>query len=542
MTNSWGQYQVRNVAGRVSRQSSWFVGASVFLQLLLSCSLCWSETEKNTDVAPPLRREFRAAWVATVANIDWPSKPGLSTADQKAEMIALLDDAVRMNLNAIILQVRPSCDALYESKLEPWSEFLTGEMGKAPSPYYDPLEFAIDEAHKRGIELHVWFNPYRTRHTGTKTPASDNHVSKTHPEIVKQYGDYHWMDPGEPEAFEHTMAVIRDVVERYDIDGVHMDDYFYPYPVTKPKKNKDDKDEKTEVLPFPDDPSWEKAQAAGNKLERNDWRRDNINRLVKQIHDDVKKIKPWVKFGISPFGIGRPGKPPQIKGFDQYESLYADTEKWFKEGWVDYFTPQLYWKIGPPQQAYPALLWWWNEQNTAKRHLWPGNYSSRMLNADNQTWAPDELIAQIWATRAQQGATGNVHFSMKALTKNAGGIADALIEGPYREPALVPESPWMATPDQAKPETPEVKVKKSGGRWVVKRENKKDQQPWLWVVKTKHGDDWHLDVVPGADEEFVLDFLPKGQAPAVIAVSAVDRIGRESPTKQIGLKGRDERE
>ena len=187
-------------------------------------------------------------------------------------------------------------------------------MGKAPEQYYDPLQCAVEAAHKRGLEMHAWFNPYRTRSTGNSKPAADNHVSKTHPEIVKQYGDYHWMDPGEPAAFDHTMAVIRDVVERYDVDGVHMDDYFYPYPVSKDGK----------LVPFPDDPSWEKAVQAGTKLSREDWRRENINRLVKQIHDDVRKLKPWVKFGISPFGIGRPGKPPQIKGFDQYESLYAE--------------------------------------------------------------------------------------------------------------------------------------------------------------------------------------------------------------------------
>ncbi len=505
---------------------SYVLVASAMLawQLVLAGGACWAEGGKESAEAPPLRREFRAAWVATVANIDWPSRPGLSTAEQQAEMRALLDDAVRMNLNAIILQVRPSCDALYNSKLEPWSEFLTGKMGQAPEPYYDPLEFAVAEAHKRGLELHAWFNPYRTRHTGTKTPAAETHISKTHPEIVKQYGDYHWMDPGEPIAFEHTMAVIRDVVERYDIDGVHMDDYFYPYPVN---------DDQKKLVPFPDDPSWEKAVQAGTKLERNDWRRENINRLVQQINEDIKKIKPWMKFGISPFGIGRPGKPPQIIGFDQYESLYADTEKWFKEGWVDYLTPQLYWKIGPPKQSYAALLDWWHQQNTAKRHLWPGNYTSRMLNTADQTWAPDELLAQIWVTRAQEGASGNVHFSMKALTQNAGGIADALIEGPYREPALVPASPWLANAENAQPEAPKIKVKKSGGKWVVTRDADKEQEPWLWVVKTKHADGWHLDVVPGSEQEFELDFLPKGKAPQVIAVSAVNRIGIESPINHV---------
>jgi uncharacterized lipoprotein YddW (UPF0748 family) len=508
--------------------------ATLLAALLAPCVPCAAATIE----APPVRREFRAAWVATVANIDWPSKPGLSSDEQKREMIALLDDAVRMNLNAIILQVRPGCDAIYESKLEPWSEFLTGGMGKAPEPYYDPLEFAVAEAHKRGLELHAWFNPYRTRSTGNKKPAADNHISKTHPEIVKQYGEYHWMDPGEPLAFDHTMAVIRDVVERYDIDGVHMDDYFYPYPVNVEKKEGN----KTinELVPFPDDPSWEKAVQAGTKLSREDWRRENINRLVKQMHDDVRKLKPWVKFGISPFGIGRPGKPPQIKGFDQYESLYADTQKWFKNGWVDYFTPQLYWRIGPPQQSYAALLEWWHKQNKAKRHLWPGNFTSRLFGDErNGKWTADEVIAQIWVTRAQNGATGNVHFSMKALSHNAGGIADELVAGPYREPALIPESPWLAGSEDTKPVTPQVTVKRSGGRWVVTR---KGDDPWLWVVKTKHADGWDSQVVPGGERTCELSSLPKGAAPEMVVVSAVNRIGTEGPAKVVDLRARDNRE
>jgi uncharacterized lipoprotein YddW (UPF0748 family) len=487
--------------------------------------------EKARENLPPIRREFRAAWVATVANIDWPSKPGLSTAEQQAEMRDLLDDAVRLNLNAIILQVRPSCDALYDSKLEPWSEFLTGKMGQAPEPYYDPLKFAVEEAHKRGIELHAWFNPYRTRHTGTKTPAAETHISVTHPEIVKQYGDYHWMDPGEPAAFEHTMAVIRDVVQRYDIDGVHMDDYFYPYPV---------KNDNKELVPFPDDPSWEKAQAAGNQLKRNDWRRENINRLVRQINDDVKKIKPWIKFGISPFGIGRPGKPPQIKGFDQYESLYADTEKWFKEGWVDYLTPQLYWKIGPPAQSYPALLNWWHLQNKAKRHLWPGNYTSRLLNVKESKWAPDELIAQIWVTRAQEGATGNVHFSMKALSLNAAGVSDALRAGPYREPALIPESPWLADSAEQKLEPPKLSTKQSNGAWLVSMNKGTEERPWLWVVRSRLGEEWKIAVVPGWMDQH--EISRSTRKPEDVIVSAVSRIGREGPPSHADLKGSSQRE
>jgi uncharacterized lipoprotein YddW (UPF0748 family) len=372
-----------------------------------------------------------------------------------------------------------------------------------------------------------------------KKPVADNHISKTHPEIVKQYGPYHWMDPGEPLAFEHTMAVIRDVVTRYDVDGVHMDDYFYPYPVTVEKKQGDKKI--SEEVPFPDDPSWEKAQQAGVTTSREDWRRDNINRLVKQIHDDVHKIKPWVKFGISPFGIGRPGKPPQIKGFDQYESLYADAEKWFREGWLDYLTPQLYWRIGPPAQSYAALLNWWHNQNKANRHLWPGNFTSRLLEGDrkDKRWGVDEVIAQIWVTRAQAGATGNVHFSMKALSRNARGIADELIDGTYRDPALIPESPWLAGSDETQPEVPKVTVKKSAGQWVVIR---KGDNPWLWVVKTRHDNRWTSRVMAGADTSCELSFLPQGATPEVVVVSAVNRVGKEGTAKVVDLKARDRRE
>ncbi|WP_146451760.1 glycoside hydrolase family 10 protein [Bythopirellula polymerisocia] len=502
--------------------------------ILASCSGLLSAEEPAGEIAgevPPVEREFRAAWVATVANIDWPSRPGLSTEKQQAEMIAILDTAVRLKLNAIILQVRPSCDAMYASELEPWSEFLTGTMGKPPEPFYDPLEFAITEAHRRGIELHGWFNPYRARHSGSKSPVSKNHISQTRPELVKQYGGYNWLDPGEPAATDHTLAVIRDVVERYDIDGIHMDDYFYPYPV-----NGDDK----KPVSFPDDPSWQKAVAAGTTLERDDWRRENVDQLVSQMYRDIKAVKPWVKFGISPFGIGRPEKPPQIKGFDQYESLYADAEKWFTEGWVDYFTPQLYWKIGPPEQSYSALLYWWNSQNKAKRHLWPGNYTSRVGGADGKSWPAKEIVAQIWVTRAQEGASGNVHFSMKALQRNAGGIADALRSNAYQQPALVPASPWLESTTNKEQAKPKFTVKKSSGEWVVSLETIDSELPWLWVIRSKHAGKWHVDIVPGGETTRQLYHGKQAKArqkpPSTVAVSTVNRIGEESPLSWYGTE------
>ena len=288
---------------------------------------------------PPVAREFRGAWIATVNNIDWPSKPGLSTAAAQKELRAIIERAAQLKLNALIFQVRPACDALYVSKLEPWSEFLTGEMGKAPSPAWDPLAFAITEAHKRGLELHAWFNPYRARYSRTHGTVASTHISKTQPAVVKSYAGYQWMDPAEPKATAHSLAVILDVVRRYAVDGVHIDDYFYPYPV---------KGDKGKWKDFPDGASWKKYKG---KLTRGDWRRDHINRFVQRMYAEVKKIRPTVKVGISPFGIWRPGHPQQIKGLDAYEALYADARKWLNEGWLDYCAPQLYWRIAPKAQS-----------------------------------------------------------------------------------------------------------------------------------------------------------------------------------------------
>jgi uncharacterized lipoprotein YddW (UPF0748 family) len=322
----------------------------------------------QTMPIPSPQREFRGVWVATVDNIDWPSRSGLPVEQQKAELLAILDRCSALNMNAVVFQVRPSCDALYSSKLEPWSEYLTGADGKAPVPFYDPLAFAVEEAHRRGLELHAWFNPYRARHFVAKSQPSPLHVSRSKPHLVRQYGRYLWLDPSMKEAQDHSIAVIRDVVRRYDIDGVHLDDYFYPYK---------EKDAEGKEISFPDDASYAKYLAGGGRLESDDWRRENVNVFVKRLYDMVKSEKRWVKFGISPFGIWRPGYPPQIQGFDQYAQLYADARKWLVEGWVDYYTPQLYWRIEQKAQSYPVLLQWWVEQNIQKRNMWPGKRRRR---------------------------------------------------------------------------------------------------------------------------------------------------------------------
>ncbi len=461
---------------------------------------------------PPLPREFRAAWVATVANIDWPSKQGLTSAQQKSEMVAIMDKAAALNLNAIVLQVRPACDAMYKSSLEPWSEYLTGAMGRAPEPFYDPLELAVHEAHKRGIELHAWFNPYRAHHTTGKSAISSNHISKTHPSLVKSYGRYLWLDPGEEAVQNHSIRVVMDVLNRYDIDGVHFDDYFYPYK---------EKDGTGQYVDFPDEPSWRKYVKGGGVRNREDWRRENVNSFIQRLYKAIKSKKKWVKFGISPFGIWRPGNPPQIKGYDQYDMLYADARKWLNYGWVDYWTPQLYWRIDPPEQSYPALLKWWVDENTMHRNIWPGNYTSRVGEGGANSWPAIEILNQIKRTRAQPGATGNVHFSMKTLMLNRGGIAEALKSTVYASPALVPASPWLAG---AKLHEPSIAVTSHTGLVNVKWKAARGDHPERWAVCIKWGG-WGTQVFPaGITEIKELDAQPH-PGPTEIAVYAIDRCG-----------------
>jgi len=336
------------------------------LSLALSLTLAASMAADSLAL-PRVPREFRGVWVATVANIDWPSSPNLTVAKQQEELVAILDRAQALNLNAIIFQVRPAGDALYESELEPWSEYLTGRQGVAPTPRWDPLAFAVREAHARGLELHAWFNPYRARHSSAKSPLSPKHIAVANPSLAKRYGAFVWMDPGEAAVRAHTLRVILDVVSRYGIDGVHIDDYFYPYP---------ERDSRNRLIPFPDSASYRRYRATGGKLDRDPWRRENVDLLVEALHKEIHAIKPWVKFGVSPFGIWRPGYPLGIQGFDAFEGLYADARRWLHEGWVDYFSPQLYWTMGAQAQGYTPLLNWWRDQNRHDRHIWPGNFTS----------------------------------------------------------------------------------------------------------------------------------------------------------------------
>jgi uncharacterized lipoprotein YddW (UPF0748 family) len=456
--------------------------------------------------APP--REFRAAWLATVANLDWPSEPGRSVAQQKTELTALLDQAVRLKLNAVIFQVRPMADAVYASPLEPWSEFLTSRMGRPPQPFYDPLTFAIQEAHRRGLELHAWFNPFRVSlpPAQARSPAAFNHLSRTHPELVRRYGDLLWLDPGEPAAREHVLSVIQDVVRRYDVDGIVFDDYFYPYP----EKNPDG-----DTIDFPDSASWRRYGAASG-LSRDEWRRQNVDQFIQNVYHSVHALKPWIKFGISPFGIWRPGYPTQIQGLDTYAKLYADSRLWLASGWLDYLSPQLYWAVDQREQSFPVLLQWWSEQNAKHRHLWP---SLDAVNVGTR-WRPDEIARQIQVSRRTPGVSGEIFYHLRNLI-DFRTLTD-VIRSAYPQTALVPASPWL---DSLPPDKPKLSL---GASWSSPRFDwaaAGNKPAWLWVLQFQINGVWTTEILPANQTAWTFH----DSKPDVIAVSAVDRAGNESP-------------
>ncbi len=469
---------------------------------------------------PAVAREFRAAWIATVDNIDWPSSRDLPVVEQKRELRAIMDRAQAIGMNAIVFQVRPMADALYASELEPWSEYLTGEQGRAPSPMWDPLQTAIELAHQRGLELHAWFNPYRASHPTQNRPQHESHISRQRPDLVRTYGRYQWIDPGEPEATDHSLAVILDVVNRYDIDGVHLDDYFYPYP-----ENADGR-----RVQFPDAESYARAQASGVTLSRDDWRRNNVDTFVERLYREVKAADPLVKVGISPFGIWRPGNPASVTGFDQYAEIYADARKWQQEGWLDYLAPQLYWSIDSRGQSFPALLGWWAEQNDADRHLWPGLYDSRLLPGVG-TWKPKEILDQVALVDRNRTATGTIHFSMKVLMPEYSDLGDQLARGPWAKPALVPASPWL---DADAPLAPGVRMEASGGaQWL--RLTASGETVRRWVIHEKRGAEWTTTLLPGWRLTHTLRADASGAMPEMVVVSAVDRAGNQGEASALEL-------
>ncbi len=407
----------------------------LFFTLLLCTPLLHAQNVKH---------EFRAAWIATVANIDWPTKPGLPAVEQQQQYIRLLDDLKAIGCNAVIVQIRPACDAFYASKIEPWSRYLTGTQGTPPFPYYDPLVFMVEEAHKRNLEFHAWFNPFRALMNSKQNPNPPSHVTKTHPNWVISYDNKSYLDPGIPETREYVINVITDVVKRYDIDAVHLDDYFYPYRVAG--------------LTFGDQKTFAKY---GQGMDIGDWRRNNVSQFISLLNTSIKHAKPYMKLGISPFGVWRnDDKDPEGShtkgGQTNYDDLYADVLLWMQKGWIDYLAPQLYWEHASKAAPFGILLPWWYG-HCYRRHMYYGLGLYRMTTAKSGPWSSErELLWQIDDIRKKcPENTGYSFYSASCFDKIKAPLKDSLKQRANKYPALIPPMTWL---DSVAPAAPVLKI------------------------------------------------------------------------------------
>jgi uncharacterized lipoprotein YddW (UPF0748 family) len=393
----------------------------VILLFLAACSVSFAFTQPKP--------EFRGVWIASVDNIDWPRRNDWNSENQKTEFIRQLDMHQQNGMNAVVVQVRPAADAFYPSPYEPWSQWLTGKQGKPPVPYYDPLQFTIDESHKRGFEYHAWVNPYRANFNISKASIAPAHVTRLHPEWFLEYGGKLYFDPGNKEAQNWVVEVMRDMISRYDIDALHMDDYFYPYRIAGKE--------------FPDTASY---RLHGNGMKKDDWRRSNTDSIIYKLTTVIHQTKPWMKFGISPFGVWRNqdkdslGSPTKA-GVTNYDDLYADVLLWLKEGWIDYVAPQIYWEFSHKAAPFQPILEWWNN-NANGRHVYVGLGIYRA--GSNTAWKDfTQIPRQIDSTRSMPNVQGQVYFSSTTFDKNPFGWNDTLRTNHYREKVMVPDMPWL---------------------------------------------------------------------------------------------------
>lgn len=425
--------------------------------LLLISSIIFSQTSHP-------KREFRGAWVATVANIDWPSKRDITSGQKISELVKIFDKLKEANINAVFFQVRTECDALYNSNFEPWSYWLTGKQGESPEPFFDPLEFAISEAHSRGMELHAWFNPYRAVKDSQDYERFYKHVTETHPDWILNFGNYMMLDPGNPYVQDYIVNVITDVLLRYDVDGIHFDDYFYPY---SPKITNEDS------------ATFRKFNRGFENID--DWRRDNINMLIRRINQIIKAYKPHVKFGISPFGIVE-NKYAGTDGFNSYSIIYCDPLTWIKEKSVDYVIPQLYWEMDHNKAPYKKLLPWWNSV-VEDRHLYIGLFSSRFMS-ERYLKVDFEIGKQIKMNREHDKALGQVFFSGKSIFNNQNGLLDSLKNNLFKYPALLPTMKWI---DSIPPNPPQSLLFRKDSQnvyleWKTPEENSQGERAYGYVV------------------------------------------------------------
>lgn len=470
--------------------------------------------------------EFRGVWVATVNNIDWPSKPGLGVESMKKEAIELLDMHRSQGMNVVIFQVRPCSDAFYYSELEPWSRYLTGTPGKAPQPFFDPLQFWIEEAHKRGMELHAWLNPYRLSQNSSE-PIAGNHIAFKNPDWVVNYGNKLYFDPGVPATRVYVTNVVCDIVRRYDVDAIHFDDYFYPYPLSQP---------------FPDDASFAIYNRAFTPDQKDHWRRENVDILIKMLNDSIKDIKPWVKFGISPFGVWRNRNMDEEgsdtrAGVTNYDHLYADIRKWLREGWIDYVVPQIYWEIGHPAADFETLVRWWN-RNSYGKGLYIGHSPYKLESASTvEAWRkPDQLPRQVDLLRKFNNVRGSAYFSSNQFKRDLFGFQDTLKARLYRLPSLTPPMPWLKA---EKPTTP-TRIRVSGRRvhWQPVPSTIRTPHPTRYLVYLNETgtlfDPANPAFIVQLTDHTAVQFTRRSgkRKTYEVRISALDRLNNESPISQ----------
>lgn len=471
------------------------------------------------------KRELRAAWIATIANIDWPSKPGLSVDSQKAEYIRLLDMLKNLGMNAVVVQIRPAADAFYQSDIEPWSYWLTGVQGLAPAPYYDPLKFMIEEAHEHGMEFHAWFNPYRAVPDIYHAHLAPDNITVQHPEWFITYGKTKIFNPGLPQVWDYLNKVIDDVVKRYDIDAIQFDDYFYPYRIAGKEFN-----------------DYGTYLKYGNGMSIGDWRRHNVDTVIEMLSKSIKKIKPWVKFGISPFGVWR-NRSQNVNGSmtqagqTDYDDLYADVLLWLKKGWIDYVCPQIYWSFDNRLAPYGILLDWW-AHHTYGRELVIGQAAYRIGSAG--FYDPREMVNQIKANRTYRDVGGSIFFSARSFKTNPLGFDDSLRNDLYKYPAIPPAMPWI---DSIPPLSPHLASAEPLPDGLLLQWTEKDTAAVQFVVyrfsdstRLNFHDPSHILAIvnaafPDGSPKSIQSFVDKkyvSGAHYTYAVTALDRLHNES--------------
>ncbi len=479
------------------------------------------EIQETTSAYNSPKREFRGVWMHTIYNAVYPK---LSSDEWKEYIRKQLDEYQKLGINVVLFQVRPEADAFYESEYEPWSRFLTGEQGKSPDPYFDPLHFMVEECHKRYMELHAWVNPYRANANKSKNRLVWHHIYYEKRYMFFSYGNQLLFNPGVPDSREHIVKVISDIVKRYDIDGIHMDDYFYPYPI--------------QGLKLPDNETFKKyGLNKGYELGEIDrWRRDNVNKLVKQLSDTIKAIKPYVRFGISPFGIYRNKSNheggSETNGLSNYDNLYADTQLWINSGWIDYVIPQLYWEVGHPAADYNTLFNWWKDTKGDNVKLFIGQDVGRSLN---------QVAKKLNPTRVAENVGGNCFWSGDMLLENKNNYKDSLETAYFKHHAIAPNYPKLCHISPKKPEGLRLDMMGSEptlyweGDSIATGINK----PWYYIV---YAVDYRARVIDqydpssiiyvGQDNKFI---IPEDKNPLFYKyiVTAVNRMQNESEASEV---------